>query len=395
MSKSRIFILLLCLAGVLFFYADAQERKADLVKKRDKVLKEIEYTSKLLSSTEEKKGDNLQQLKLIEKKISQREQLIAIYSQEVVLLEARISEREETIKKLSNELNIQKKLYADFIYYAYKNYNNYNISLYILASANLNQFYLRQKYMEQLKDARKKKIELIKLIEKRVKKELATLQNEKSEKELKLHALQGERKTLSGEKKFRENTIVKLTDEEAKLKATLKEKKRIESEIAAKLEELIKAETKRGSVLKMTPEMQLISDDFAKNKGRLPWPTKQGIIIERFGEHPHPVIPNFLTRNNGIDITTANSEQVRCIFDGEVSKIFAIKGANYTVIIRHGLYYSVYHNLTDVSVKVGDKLKAKSIIAKAAPGKNDGNSVVHLEIWKGLDKLDPEQWISN
>jgi murein hydrolase activator len=127
----------------------------------------------------------------------------------------------------------------------------------------------------------------------------------------------------------------------------------------------------------------------------LPWPTKQGVITEFFGENEYADMKNLKVRNNGIDITTVGNSYIRAIFKGEVSAIFAIKGTNSTVLIRHGNYFTVYHNLVNVRVKVGDKIETKEIIGNVYQDKNTGESIVHFEIWKETDLMNPVEWLSN
>lgn len=97
--------------------------------------------------------------------------------------------------------------------------------------------------------------------------------------------------------------------------------------------------------------------------------------------------------NNGIDISASKGAQVRSVFNGVVSKVVFIPGANYTVIIRHGNFLSVYQNLTEVIVKAGDKLKAKQPIGLLFADASGNSSVLHFEIWQELVKLDPEDWL--
>jgi murein DD-endopeptidase MepM/ murein hydrolase activator NlpD len=383
------------LALFLLIIACPQEKKEELASQRELLLKEIDYTSKLLNETEEKKSVNIEKVQLLSKKILKRWELIRLYEIQINELNEKIYDRERSIKMLERELKTQKDAYAGFILYSYKNYDNYTKGLYLLASKDLNQLYLRKKYMEQLSLARKDKISLIKKLKLKIQSEINVLIKEKLQKEASLNAIQKEHAQLASEKISRERQIKALASEERRLKQLIEEKKRIEKEIATKIEELIKAEAKKGTKTKLTPEQVLISKDFEGNRGRLPWPIRQGVITEHFGEQNHPVIKDLVVRNSGIDIATNSGENARSIFDGEVSKIFAIKGANYTVIIKHGSYYSVYHNLYDVKVNVGDKVKTKDIIGKVSKNSSGDAGLVHFELWKGLEKLNPEDWISH
>ena len=373
----------------------AQSNKEDLYKKREKILKEIEYTSKLLEATAKKKGNSVNKVKLINSKISKREKLINNYENEIQVIDNKIKDRGQNIQRLETELEKQRRLYADFIRYSYKNHNHYSTAIYLLASKNMNQLYLRKKYLEQLKDARKAKMVLIGKLHAKINHEINTLQEDKTEKAEAINRLKTEKSSLASEKVNRERIVTNLTLEEGELRKQIDDKRKIEEEIARKLEDIIRAEAKKSKYAKLTPEQQLVATDFERNKGRLPWPTRQGVITEKFGEHFHPVIKGVKVRNNGIDISTMEGEQVRSIFEGEISKIFSIKGANYTVIIKHGTYYTVYHNLYDVVVNVGDKIKTKQEIGRVSKNRNGDDASVHFEIWKGMDKLNPELWISN
>ncbi len=99
-------------------------------------------------------------------------------------------------------------------------------------------------------------------------------------------------------------------------------------------------------------------------------------------------------KNNGIDINSAPGTKVRAVFDGEVTKVFAINGANYTVLIRHGQFLSVYQNLVNVRVKSGDKVLTKESLGDAFTDQTHKVSMVHFEVWQERNILNPEAWLS-
>ena len=108
---------------------------------------------------------------------------------------------------------------------------------------------------------------------------------------------------------------------------------------------LLEEERKRAIKSDNTPEQKLIGENFAENKGHLPWPVEKGIITSQFGIQKNPIL-KYVTENNiGIEITSLGKTSARSIFKGEVTKVFPIKGGNMTVIIRHGKYLTVYGNL--------------------------------------------------
>jgi Membrane-bound metallopeptidase len=76
-----------------------------------------------------------------------------------------------------------------------------------------------------------------------------------------------------------------------------------------------------------------------------------------------------------------------------VTKIVSILGAKFTIIIRHGNYLSVYQNIDDVLVKNGEKVQTGQKIGKVINMEGEDNPVIHLEIWKDFERMDPEEWI--
>ena len=109
----------------------------------------------------------------------------------------------------------------------------------------------------------------------------------------------------------------------------------------------------------LTPEGRLISTNFQANKGRLPWPVKEGVIIRRFGTQRHPVVRTTTINSNGISIATSPNSVAYSVFDGEVLSVYGFSGGNPGVLIRHGKYISNYQNLSSIFVKKGDKYNVK------------------------------------
>jgi murein DD-endopeptidase MepM/ murein hydrolase activator NlpD len=145
--------------------------------------------------------------------------------------------------------------------------------------------------------------------------------------------------------------------------------------------------------LVLTPESQQLSNSFASNRAKLPWPVAKGIISEHFGVHPHPLMPNIDVSNSGLDIATNAGSIARVVFDGEVRSVGNIPGAGQFILVRHGEYYTIYSNLKDVYVKTGDKVTTKQNIGSILYDDDENKTVLHFEIWRGQTKLDPEGWI--
>ncbi|MBA4322207.1 MAG: peptidase M23, partial [Odoribacter sp.] len=179
------------------------------------------------------------------------------------------------------------------------------------------------------------------------------------------------------------------------LRKELDEKKRIARKIESEIARIIEEERKKAIKSELTPEMKLIGENFADNKGRLPWPVEKGLITSQFGLQKHPVLTYVEEDNIGIEITGFDKTIARSIFKGQVVRVFSISGANMSVIIRHGKYLSVYNNLINVRVKTGDMVETKQEIAEVfCETENGSKSILKFYLFEEKEKIDPELWIT-
>ncbi|MFA6923733.1 MAG: peptidoglycan DD-metalloendopeptidase family protein [Bacteroidales bacterium] len=412
-------LILLCL---LFFFntlnLSYSQSKDKLQKDKSKIEKDIEYTNKLLKETKKNKQISLSQLMILNNKISMREDLIEALSEDITGLDNKILSTSSIIKNLEQQLHGLKDEYAQMIYYANKNRSSYNILLFIFSAKDFNQAYKRLKYMQQYSKYRKEQAEMIIKTEMKLSQKVSELKEKKNSKETILKNKETEKEKLSREKEEKNIAVKKLKVKEKELIATLKEKEKAAKKLQRAIESIIAEEIRKStevkkakkvkdkikvkdkeeknvnSIYELTPEEQIISDDFANNKGKLPWPSEKGVIVSSFGSHPHLVLPNVKINNNGIDIGTNQGATCRAIFSGKVTGIVSIPGANKAVIVRHGNYLTVYSNLFEVYVKMGENIKTKQNIGKIYTDPSDSKTELHFEIWNGKKTLDPSLWIS-
>jgi septal ring factor EnvC (AmiA/AmiB activator) len=179
---------------------------------------------------------------------------------------------------------------------------------------------------------------------------------------------------------------------EAALLAAKKSSEKKNTKIASKIKET-KEVKKETSIPELSEEAVELSNDFSNNRGKLPWPVSKGYICEPYGEHEHPAIKGFMMFNNGVEICSAMGAQARAVFEGEVTAISISPIGGKLVIIRHGEYLSVYSNISDVSVKIGDKVSVKQSIGTVLHNEDEGKSSLNLQIWKGQKTMDPADWL--
>ena len=382
------------------------QSKSELEQQKKQLLQDIEFTNKLLNETEENKKATLGELNLLSSKINKRQELINTILREVDLIGTQIDETRGVVASLEKDLKRLKDEYAQMLYYTYKNQNQYDRLMFILSSEDFNQAYKRIKYFQQYAKHRQQQAEAIEL----TRKSLEVRTEELADKKLKMAYLvedkEKEKIQLSTEKEQQDKMVKTLKQKEKELKSQLQQKqrdaKKLEKAIARIIEEEIrkakeKAEKAGGTTTKsgfaLTPTELVLSGQFSDNQGKLPWPADRGVVTSSFGEHAHPTMPSIKIENNGIDITTDKDTKARVVFEGTVSAVVSIPGAHKAVIVRHGEFLSVYANLEDVVVKMGDKLAVKQEIGAVVTSREDGKTVLHFEIWKGATKLNPAKWI--
>ena len=374
------------------------QTKEELQRQKQKAFDEIKLARELMVQTAEKRSGSVQRIRILQRGINSRANLIRTLEQEVGMLNGDIEETQTQINRLIADNKKNREEYARLIYYAYRNHTNYEKFMYILAGATISQSYQRYKYLKYISDYRIKKADEIESLIA----ELDLKENElnllKNEKLSLLENKEQEQDKLISERSQRSNMVEDLRKQESRLKKGIEEKERITRELEAKIREIIEEEARKLSsdniLSALTPEQELVGNDFKRNKGNLPWPVDRGIITTGFGDNEFPGLRGSSVKNNGIDINSTSGTEVRAVFEGEVTKVFAILGANYTVLIRHGEFLSVYQNLVNVRVKTGDKILTKEVLGEAFSDEVDNVSMVHFEVWQERNILNPEEWLS-
>lgn len=415
--------IMLVVACLLFSNVHAQSKK-ELEKKKAQLRQDIEYTNELLSQTKKNKSASLSQLIALNQKISYRTELISTINTELNVVENELGHVSTHIDSLNARLDLVKKQYAEMLYYAYLNQGNYSQLAFIFSSESFNQAYKRIKYLRHLSDYRIRQRDLIVEIQDSLSGKKRQLQTVKDDKSKLLSVQVKEKRNLGKEKKEQVSVLNNLTAKEKRLRADLREKQRKEQILANKIEDIIRKEIESArtaarkkanssgsasvsnkrvenisspnatSVLASTPEAIKLSSDFESNKGRLPWPVEQGIISSSFGRHAHPVWRDVVVNNNGVDINSKKGSKARAIFDGRVLRVIMVVD-KYAVLVQHGEYFTLYSNLQEVFVKAGDKVITKQPLGIVQTNEEEGKTEVHLEIWRGSNKMDPEGWLAS
>lgn len=398
LKKQLTYHLLILIFSIGFFHAEAQDSAKELEAKRKQLEKEIEYTNQLIDQTRKSKQVTVKELQLLNSQISKRNELLATLKKEISNLETRIDLNAHTLNKLNRDLSVLKKEYAKIVYFAYKHHTAYNRLVYLFSAEDFNQAYQRLRYLDQVSEYIRTEAGNIRNMEDNKATEQMVLNDQMAEKNKLLDKENDQVSKLEQEQAQKNSVMQSLSGKEKQLKKDLANKEKESKKLKKKIEDIIARETAPkktkagGKAYALTPEEKLISDNFAANKGKLPWPIERGIVSETFGVHQHPVLKGVKTKNNGIDIVSAQDAEARCVFDGKVVSITSITTTNIAVIIKHGEYFTVYSNLDDVYVKQGDEVKTKEVIGQVHTSLK-GNTELHFEVWMGRNTQNPAYWI--
>ena len=409
-TRLILFLILFCFGTPhIGLYAQTKKTRAELEKEKTDIQKRLAEFDQILKRTAETKKSSIGQLNAVNKQLKTRISFINTLSKEVSLLNSEIKETETAISSLEKDLKNLKEEYSGMIYTSSKLNSGLTMTAFIFSSTTFKQFYMRLKYLKQYSDARKKQVELINKKTEELAFQRKTLEAKKSEKQMVLNQEQQQKQKLDQAKKEQQGIVNDLSKQEQdlmkKIAAAKKQQENLNRMIKRVIEEeirLAEAEAKKknstaskssGSSIPLTPEAAALSSSFAGNRGRLPWPVESGFISKRFGTHPHPTLKGISEDNDGIDIQTKPNSEVRSVFDGEVTKIFTVPGYGGTIVVKHGEYYTMYSKLKVISVRSGDKVKAKQVLGQVYTNK-DGVAEVHFEAWKGLQPMDPSIWLA-
>lgn len=388
--------LLVAILLLLFVAAPGRAQNLqDLQKRKQKTLDEITYTNRLLSETDKNTRITLNKLEVLNQQIDLRAKLLNDYDDQLRVLQQSIDDNQFVVDCLKEDLEKIRENYANLVKLAYRNRSNYNQLVFLLSSESFNQAYKRLLYTRQIARYRERQLELIEAIHDIQQKKIEDLSQRKAQHLDVLNQQKAEFSQLRTEQEKQSDFHKHLQKRERELRDLLRQQKQVEEKLQREIDRVIEEQAHKTATKGITTQERQFSDQFEKNKGLLPFPVAQGIITDKFGEHPHPVMKSVIIRNSGVDITTDAGEKARAVFNGTVSRVFAIPGGNMAIIIRHGQYLSVYSNLKEVYVKQDDEVKTRQEIGLIYSDPDEGNkSVLKFQIRKENVKLNPEEWIA-
>tara|TARA_Y100000022_G_scaffold16273_1_gene12540 strand:- start:579 stop:1787 length:1209 start_codon:yes stop_codon:yes gene_type:complete len=398
---SKIYIFLFMLSVIQLNAQDYQARQKKLEAQKLTLKKEISQINSLIAESKKRSKNLADDLEDLQLKISVRDKLININNSQLNNLTNIINNQNDRIDDLEVNLTNLKNEYEKIIYNSYKKRSTQMKLMFLFASENINQAFKRFQYFKQYSKYRKKQADRIVQVQQEIQDNVDSLVISKSQKEKLIEENKDVKQSLTKEKQQQDNLFKGLLknqkDYAAQINKKEKQAKLIDNEIQ-KLIRLAIAESNKNNNstnFALTPEGRLISTNFQANRGRLPWPVKEGVIVRRFGTQPHPVVRTTTINSNGISIATSPNSIAYSVFDGEVLSVYGFSGGNPGVLIRHGKYISNYQNLSSIFVKKGDKINANDEIGVVFTNESNGKTVLKFNIFNELKPENPTIWLDN
>ncbi len=398
--SAYILIPLLLSVSIAAWSQDTSAQKS----RRDRLEQEIAIIDGQLRENATRNSNALNTLALVQQKIELRRGLIREGEQEIARLDGEIRRKQMHIDSLQVRLDTMTYYYNKLVKGAYKNRDARVWYMYILASENLAQGLRRYSFLKNLSremNTQGVKIKEAKAVLEDEREQLGSLRSEAAE-------LQRERvaelERLKREEATAQQTIQVLKREKNRYQSQLNSKRKeveaLNKEIARIIAEAMKSSastasskknTKSSNAKKAEPIDYTLANEFAANKGKLPWPA-EGPVVEKFGAQYHPVYTQLkLPDNEGISIALTSGTQVKAVFDGVVKSVIVQPGYNKCVLVQHGDYFTFYCKLGTVSVKAGDKVTTGQVLGAVEP--IGGSTQLHFQLWSSKGPQDPAPWL--
>lgn len=431
MMKRFFVILIGCLWLAVPLFAQSNKLIRELESKRGALQKQIAESETILKNTKKDVGSQLNSLAALTGQIEERKRYIMAINNDVEAIERELASLQRQLRSLERDLRDKKKKYEASVQYLYKNKSIEEKLMFIFSAKNLGQTYRRMRYVREYATYQRLQGEEILKKQEQIRKKKAERQQVKAAKENLLKEREGEKVKLEAQEKEKRTLVANLQKKQRGLQNEINKKRREANQLNARIDKLIAEEIERArkraqeearreeaarrkarkegqsagtgaktkskplEVYTMSKADRELSGNFAANRGKLPMPISGAYIItSHYGQYAVEGLRNVKLDNKGIDIQGKPGAQARAIFDGKVAAVFQLNGL-FNVLIRHGNYISVYCNLSSASVKSGDTVKTKQHIGEVfSDGTDNGRTVLHFQLRREKEKLNPEPWLN-
>ncbi|HPG40076.1 MAG TPA: peptidoglycan DD-metalloendopeptidase family protein [bacterium] len=371
----------------------------EIGKQREELKRLREQIDKYEQEIVQKKAKEANTLELItslDREIDVMHSFIGDLNSDIRSRERQISTRQKEIEQISGE---QEKL-ADLIrkrmvnYYKHGRRHSFDL---LLSSKSFNQVGVWLKFQKLITENDMRSYQTLINNKKRIIQGQQLLQAEIYAKEQNLSEHHKEASRLKNSREKRTQILDTIRSDTRLLDKQLQELKQSQDHIKNLIS---KSEEERitRSVRNTAPEPGKntalpAGARFIDLKGKMPWPT-QGKITSHFGRQRHPVLKT-VTDNLGIEIKAPLGTPVTAVNAGQIQAITWQRGLGNIVIISHDDgYYTVYTHLAEINVDPLQDVQRGQVIGTVGDTGSMNGPVLHFQIWKNTQNLNPEEWIA-
>lgn len=375
----------------------AQNRQ-ELERQRQELEQQIRTTRSMLDESLRRQQNTVENFVTLQNQLESRRKILNNIQSQIKLLNGELKSIRDSILHLEGELDDLREVYFSQLRIAYVRNLTTKDWMHLLSSGSLNEALRRHLYNRQFRtylNNRKEQLDSVAMILSEKQIELEVALQEMDELRRGEHKAVGE---LNEDLKNVDQMLKTLQGREQELRQDLQRQERERRQLTEQIDRLIAEEIARSAERKEElPEVhaayEKLTGNFEQNRGRIPWPVERGIIQSRFGSQPHPTLRNVTINNNGIDIRTQEGSPVKAVFEGEVTAVVNMPGGQKMVLLRHGNYFTVYAGLQSIYVGNNDKIKAGQNLGQVGRDPNTGNYLLHFELWRAKEPLNPEPWL--
>lgn len=357
--------------------------------------KQIEHIQRVIERNKRLAGINSDQLETLNRStdsintaLTALNDFLKDYKDQTYLSAEQIAIETNMVIFLEEEVVRIQNSFRNKVVSLYKHGKDYELEL-LLSAKSPNEFLRRNEYLQKFAENRKKQLRELRskeymLSEKKKMLDLSTSsrrfyveskRNEKAKLDGRLNALNAKKNAIV----FQSNALDLKTE-------------RLESElnsVKSFLDNFVNYKDKFKAIKSV--RLNYTTDNLDSLKGKLNSPLDISLIRNSFGMLADNST-NTESYNNGADFSVAFGSRVFAVAPGTVTLVGETPFWGNVVIINHAnSYHTVYAEMSNITVKPGDKIKLNQIIGRT--GENMYGQGLHFEIWKGKTPLNPAEWI--
>ncbi|GAB5410191.1 MAG: peptidoglycan DD-metalloendopeptidase family protein [Balneolaceae bacterium] len=421
------------LASSLLARQTYEEKRKKILDEQNNTRAEINVLDARIKTYEQRINQSQNKYQELYKQFENINRLISLQDNKLGTLELEQGQIQEEIQITEEEIDLREREleqliqnYKDILLYTYKNGRTSNLEL-VLSSESINQMLVRSYYLQKLEEQKVKQAEQIRFQRADLEVIKDDLQQSHFKNELVLDEIRDEKVKLSSQQTVQRQSVEKIKAESTNLLSDLRrirqQKENLEqsfSSLIADEDRIREAENERlarlaearniadaarraDEVAKYSTPVttSFVSDEtllayeqnFAASKGSLSWPVNSTTVSKKFGITRNPLYGT-RTEHPGINIVADPGTDVRVVSDGYVFAIQPTTGYGNTVFVKHGSYFTVYGNLSEINVQNSSILKAGTVIGKSGTDSSELGETLFFMVRKNNTNLNPQDWLS-